>query len=580
MPIIRSHILFSVAILIYFPGVVWGQHNYRLEISPENRKELGISHLDDIFRELVKQPGDLSEFMYLIYDQGFLEAGYTTIEPDSNATVVRIYPGEKYEWASIHQGNLPDEILYRTGIRKSLFKEKIVNFTRLTRLFHDIVQYAGNHGYPFAAVSLKKISVNGNSISAEINYQPGPFITFGRIELINHNSVDPDFLSVYLNIPASSVYAQRKIDKLSYLINQLPYLTLNKDPELHFANQQCEVLLDADEAKASSFDGFIGLLPNEGAGNKFLITGQINLKLENLFKSGKALEFDWQKPNTLMQELSTGYTHPALLKLPLDADFKFSLLKQDTTYLTRNVAVELRYNKSGFGGIGFNFNLTSSRLLNTGYIQSADDLDAIDYNLYNYGFSYIFNTISNTYFPERGLKIQAEIKAGNKRILRNSGIDEKYYQDIKTQSTQAQIKLSIEKYFPIKSFQVLYTGLFSGYLHNDQLFLNDLFRLGGLKTIRGFNEKAFYASEYFIGRIEYRYSFETRSQLFVFVDGAGLSYRLPESEYTDFPIATGFGFDISTRAGVLTLVYALGKSREQSFGLEYSRIHIGYSNRF
>ena len=117
-------------------------------------------------------------------------------------------------------------------------------------------------------------------------------------------------------------------------------------------------------------------------------------------------------------------------------------------------------------------------------------------------------------------------------------------------------------------------------MNGDQLFLNDLFRLGGLNTIRGFNEMFFYASHYIIGTLEYRYLFENESQLVVFFDGSYLGFDINYESYKDYPIGAGAGISISTGAGLLNVIYAVGKSNDQPFNIRYSKIHIGYTGRF
>ena len=117
-------------------------------------------------------------------------------------------------------------------------------------------------------------------------------------------------------------------------------------------------------------------------------------------------------------------------------------------------------------------------------------------------------------------------------------------------------------------------------MDGDQLFFNDLFRLGGLNSIRGFNDMFFYASQYIVGTLEYRYLFENESQLLVFFDGSILGHDLNGVSYREYPIGIGTGISISTKAGLLNVIYALGRSQDQSFNIRYSKIHIGYTGRF
>ncbi len=60
----------------------------------------------------------------------------------------------------------------------------------------------------------------------------------------------------------------------------------------------------------------------------------------------------------------------------------------------------------------------------------------------------------------------------------------------------------------------------SGFIENENLFTNELFRIGGLKTLRGFDEESLTASAYSIFTLEFRYLFDINSYFHVFFDGA------------------------------------------------------------
>ena len=47
-------------------------------------------------------------------------------------------------------------------------------------------------------------------------------------------------------------------------------------------------------------------------------------------------------------------------------------------------------------------------------------------------------------------------------------------------------------------------GAIAGSVMNKNLFTNDLFRLGGLNSLRGFNENFFFVSQYVLGNFEFR----------------------------------------------------------------------------
>jgi outer membrane protein assembly factor BamA len=116
-----------------------------------------------------------------------------------------------------------------------------------------------------------------------------------------------------------------------------------------------------------------------------------------------------------------------------------------------------------------------------------------------------------------------------------------------------------------------------GGLFNSLLFRSELYRLGGLNSIRGFNENEFFAVWYAIASIEQRLYFQESSFLFLFADYA----RINEGKDGDFSVlGAGAGLSFLTQAGVFSLVYALGESPTQRFNPTFSKIHFGISSRF
>ena len=116
-------------------------------------------------------------------------------------------------------------------------------------------------------------------------------------------------------------------------------------------------------------------------------------------------------------------------------------------------------------------------------------------------------------------------------------------------------------------------------MENENLFLNELFRLGGLKSIRGFNEKYFYAKRFGYINFEQRLFFDQNSFLTVFAD-MGILDNPYEAQKIDHPFSFGTGINLDTDGGLFSFVFALGNSNTQPLSFSYSRIHFGYLARF
>jgi outer membrane protein assembly factor BamA len=572
-------------ILLLITGIVFRINsqtsgNYRLIVSQGDKVKLDEANLIESFKSHVSDHSTLSQWMFKVYEQGYLLANYELSVKDSSSTFINVELGEKFTWAALKQGNLPDELMSRTGYKQSFFEQQIVNFKRISNLFEKIIRYAERNGYPFASIELNALEINDRKLSAEINFNAGQYITFDSLKLSNSNKIKTRFLAAYLKIKPGTPYDQRKIENIPYLINALPYLSIRGDPLLYFANEQCQVILDLNDEKASAFDGIIGFLPNENEEGKLLVTGQVYLKIENLFRSGKRLELDWHKVNIQSQDLSMAYDHPALLGAPLDLALAFNLYKQDTTFLTRKLELNMFYNNYNKGRVGVHFKRDVSRLLHAESLVFHNRPLYADYNLNYYGIVYKFSSLDHLFFPSRGWDIKLDANVGSKSIIKNVNLDDDFYADIPDEGFQWQSTLMIGKYIKLRPRNILLTKVSGGYMNGDQLFLNDLFRLGGLNSIRGFNEMFFYASQYIVGTLEYRYLFENESQLLIFFDGSLLKHELDDGIYSDRPVGLGAGINLATKAGLLNVIYAIGKAEVQPFNIKYSKIHIGYTGRF
>ena len=111
------------------------------------------------------------------------------------------------------------------------------------------------------------------------------------------------------------------------------------------------------------------------------------------------------------------------------------------------------------------------------------------------------------------------------------------------------------------------------------MFLNELYRIGGLNSIRGFMESSIYASTYSIASFEYRFVFERNSALFTFFDAAWYEKKF-EDYYYDYPMGFGFGLFFKTKAGIFTISYAMGQQKNENLNIKNAKIHFGFINKF
>ena len=112
------------------------------------------------------------------------------------------------------------------------------------------------------------------------------------------------------------------------------------------------------------------------------------------------------------------------------------------------------------------------------------------------------------------------------------------------------------------------------------IFTNELFRIGGLVSLRGFDEESINASAYLIPTVEYRYLFDKNSALFLFANAAYYENVSRNYRIFDRPFGFGSGIFFETKAGIFSLTYALGKQFNNPILIRNGKIHFGLVSVF
>ncbi|MEQ8925649.1 MAG: ShlB/FhaC/HecB family hemolysin secretion/activation protein [Fulvivirga sp.] len=499
-----------------------------------------------------------------LYGKGYLEAAFKIFNKDSIYAIHWVV-GEKYQWATLSPGNVPEYMLSKIGYRTKLYSNEPFNPDQLSKLLNSIIKESENNGRPFASIKLDSLSIIDETFYATLNYDSGPEILFDDMSILGTTKVKQKWLASHLAIRSDQAYNQKLVDKIPATIEQLNYVSLMGIPTVIFKNSRAEVVIELADNQANSIDGIVGFLPNEQEDGKLLVTGQVYLGLSNLFNSGKSLNLEWQSLRPRTQLLDLQYRHPNVFRSNFDFKGNFYLFKEDSIFLNRSTQLTISYNnyRSELGA--FYRNNSSTTLTTNTEVENINDLKV---NYYGLTYAYRFNSTFNT--AKTGLFIYGEGAIGNKEIERIT----------LSTSTQYALKADIKAQIQISKVFSVYNGLMAGQLINNDLLRNDLFRLGGLKSIRGFNENFFFAEKYFINKTELRLYYQPNSYLFLFYDQGVLDYELTGEQYNDSPLGIGGGIALKLKGGLLNLAYGLGKSNDQDFDTRLSKFHFGYIARF
>ena len=557
--------IFCVAAFCAVNSWANAQSGYQLEIIGDandllRKNKIDLKNLDSLGVQLL-----LKNRVDELRAEGYWLANIDGIEFDDHAAIVKLFLGQKHESIRVVDTNLDEG----DSRKLSLSQRQLPTYyqsTEIQKLYLKLLSYYENNGYPFAKVKLDSFDVDRSGLFCQLIADPGRMIRFDSVQINDAQLVNAKFISQYLGISYDEAFSQKRVDEVGKRLSRLPFLQMEKEPEIYFGLQKAKVRLSLSKRKVNTFDGIVGLIPG-AANRKPELTGELNFELQNLFKAGKSFDFHWKKVTAKTQQLDVNYEHPFILGSPFYLQLSFNQLKENTTFSNRLFL------------LGLNYSLSTNTVLNLFYKNKngnrLEDLaiDNGDFGLNNYGVGLEVNKLDNIQVPKNGYISHINAQIGLKTIASSAS-------NSQSKSDQYEFMADFANYTPVGKSSVLYFKVSGGLLENQNLFLNDLFRLGGLKTIRGFNQNFFYASKYSLVNLEWQIYLEANSYVFLFFDQAVLEREIYSGVVTDKPSGAGVGMKINSNGGQFSIIYGLGRSGNQGFSFDQSKIHFGYTAKF
>ena len=524
------------------------------------------------------------EFFVQTFSDDLYNRGYFSFEQSKkyrgDSLELSIHTGEAFQWVALDVSPVQQLFPLVLGKKADPVIQDKFSLQAFQELRSTVLAVAEDSGFPFASVQLDSLMRNGRELSARLWMDLGPKITFDTIKVVGNSKMKPAYLHQLLDIKVGENFSQKKVNQAIAILRTIPYARLTGAPELSFQNSEATLYLPLQDRNLNSLDGIIGVLPNELEGGRLLLTGQFDLKLFNIGGRGRDFALQWQRFNQFSQLLELRAQESHLLGSKLNLTLGFSLLKEDTTFLNRSFNLGFSVNLNPESQLRFFGNRQASDLLAIGGLSELTTLPEVgDFRFTNYGLGHRFFKVDDRFDSRRGWTTDVSFTIGNKQIIQNTAIPQEVYEGIELRTLQYELQGQVNHFLPIGNKITFFQRLAFGTVENPNLFLNDLFRLGGLQSFRGFNENFFFANDYIYLNLEPRFYFDRYSYFMIFADVGRFSNQVQNSP-TDFPYAAGLGFRLETQSGFFNFVYALGGSNTQDFAFNQSKIHFGYTGRF
>lgn len=534
-----------------------------------------------------------------LYRAGYLTASMDSIAMRDTSWTATLYAGQAFRWASLRNGNIEPGWLEQVGFREKLYAGKPLDYTEIAVLFDELIIFAENHGFPFAAVQLDSMRIEGDQIWAVLMLRKNRVIRFDEVQIKGPMKISPNYLQHYLGLKKESLYNKAKILEISKRIKELPFIQEKQKPTVTFKGERAFVNLFLEKKKASRFDFILGVAPNNNnlqVPGRVLITGTFNADFNNQFGVGERLFVEFQRLRPQTQRLDVRFAYPYIIGMPFGIDTRLDIYKRDSTNLDALSDFGLQYLLEGGNYLKVFWNSINSSLLRFDEAQVIAQKklpSVLDVKRNFFGLELLQRRLDYRWNPRRGWSLWLRGAAGTKRIQKNNEILQledpfalefdfaTLYDSLVLNSTQFKFEARIDKFFPLGKQSTFRLGFQGGALISNQpLLQNEQYRIGGNSTLRGFDEEIFFATRYAVATAEYRLLLGQNSFIYAFFDAGYIENVTAAVQIADQPMGFGAGISFETQVGIFGLALAVGRQQGNDFDFRSVKTHLGYVSLF
>lgn len=420
---------------------------------------------------------------------------------------------------------------------------------------NTIVTQLESEGKSFSEVSLKNITLNKQTLYATLHIKQSKKRVIDRVIINGYDQFSKAHIKHLLRLKKGETFNQEKLKNSSTAIQALPFVSEIRSPEVLFTKDSTIIYMYLKQEEINSFDGLLNFTSKEN-GKGLLFNGHLDLKLNNILHTGEKLALLWKANGEQRQQFQITTQIPYIFNSAFTPEISFNIYKQDSTFLNTKFHGGLNYTISSKAAIGLTYDSENS----TNTLQKKNNPTVDDFSNSFLGIQFSYNTNNqNNIFPNPKFSLQLNPSYGSRST------------SVKNEK-QFKINLTILQQWFLDHRNSIFIRNHSGYLNSNNFLENELYRIGGINSIRGFNEQSIFSSQFSYFNFEYRYLTSLQSYLYSITD-IGIAKTLDNSNRHNL-LGLGLGYLFYVKKSRINLEYAIGKTSNSGFDLNNSKIAI------
>ena len=548
------YLFIFIAILGYTSALYSQEFNLKIN-SKKKTENIFLSKIN--YNKKHKDSAALYNEIYKVQKK-LKKNGYFLITIDSvlhedKKYIAYLHLNQKIDSVNLKYKNAPALIIQKYNFKNNILQ---IPINLLEEILNEISSSQELKGNAFSKINLYNFEIKNKTLFADINFTPSKKRKIDKVIFKGYENFPQSFIKNHLNINTNSVFNKKKLQEISQLSQALDFASEIKPPETLFTQDSTFVYIYLKKIKGNSFNGLINFTSQENG--KFKFNGHLDLKFKNILNKGENLNLLWNSFGDERQEFSIAAKTPYVFNSKISTEVAFSIYKQDSTFLNTTLNSNLNYKIKNNANLYASFSSENSENI-------LNDLtnNISTYKNYFLGFGYEYKVAKNDVFKNNLYYLNINPSFGERRTTNGA------FKQIKITTTFSYL-------FTLKRKQSIYLKNKIGVLNSANYLNNELFRIGGNNSMRGFNEQSIFVKNYLLQNIEYRYLTSKNSYLYTITDLALISTPSSKERLYSF----GLGYLFNTNNSQINISSAIGTNSKNPINTKDIQLFVNWTNFF
>lgn len=434
-------------------------------------------------------------------------------------------------WKVLHKNDVPDSAFFWAQVKM-------------------LLQDAARNGYPFASFQLDTLQGQDSNWRVTWRFSLNELYTNGVIRCADPSPIRRRVLAKALGLEVGKPFNWLSFGEFNSRIAQLAFISLTDTPLVFFEKEKAIWQIPIQAEKSTQAEGILGFQAGE---NEVRITGDLLLDLKNAFRHADQIRLHYRSFPGGSQQFELLASLPFIAGTAWGTQAQINFFRRDSTFLELEPELSLLLKTGRYTQMRFFY-----RSRQTFPIQAQlANFEAL--SLQSWGISGAYQKLDQPQFPIKGLKVNLEIATGNR--IQNE-----------VSRPAWSYLMNAQWHTPVIARLTHSTSLLLQGLESSQLVSADLYRLGGVNSLRGFDEASLLSSRWLLITSEPRFFLDASSYLLLSIQWAqGL-----KQNHVFQARSLGVGLGLKLKAGQFQLIYASGAFAATPLQFNLAKVHLGY----